>query len=82
AIAKPDIDLIGQFVAGVDPSERGVMAGYALNVLALTKQTASKFQLTVVVFGAAFALIAVGFSLFVIGADGAFQAVGARPDGT
>ena len=44
-----------------------------MNIMVMLKLMANKHSLVLTCFGAAFALAAIGFSLFVIGADGAFK---------
>jgi hypothetical protein len=57
----------------LDASARHDLAARAMHIVALTKLVSNKQGLVVVCFGGAFALAAMGFALFVIGADGAFQ---------
>jgi hypothetical protein len=56
------------------------VAARAMHIVALTKMTSNKNALTLACFGAAFALSALGFSLFIIGADGAFKVAATSPD--
>lgn len=52
----------------------------AMYIVAYTKAIANKQGLILACFGSGFALTAVGFALFVIGADGAFKASATTPD--
>jgi hypothetical protein len=60
-------------------------ARYDLNARAMTlvssmKLISNKQSLVLTAFGAAFALVAIGFALFVIGADGAFKVMAQSPE--
>jgi len=56
-----------------DPNEGGKLTAYVISVYTLLKIYSAKQQLMIVMCGGSFALFAIGFTLFVIGADGAFQ---------
>jgi hypothetical protein len=51
----------------------------AMHIVALGKLIANKQGIVLACFGAAFALAAIGFSLFIIGADGAFKVLAKSP---
>jgi hypothetical protein len=55
------------------PASRQVVAERTLNVVTLTKLISNKQGLVLACYGGAFAMAAIGFALFVIGADGAFK---------
>jgi hypothetical protein len=60
-------------------------ARYDLNARAMTlvssmKLISNKQSLILAAFGAAFALLAIGFALFIIGADGAFKVMAQSPE--
>jgi hypothetical protein len=81
-IGQPEMLLVDSIAGKAAAADRAMMTAYVLNELVLTKFGIGKYQLMIVVFAAAFALISVGFSLFVIGADGAFRIAGTQPGGT
>jgi hypothetical protein len=56
------------------------LSARAMHIVAYTKLIANKQGLVLACFGASFALAAIGFALFVVGADGAFKASVATPD--
>lgn len=49
------------------------LAARAMHIVAIVKLVANKQGIVLACFGGAFALAAIGFALFVIGADGAFK---------
>lgn len=52
------------------------LAARSMHIVALSKMIANKQGLVLACFGGAFSLAAIGFALFVIGADGAFKVSG------
>lgn len=62
-------------MSGVDGSslEKSVLRAYAIEAAINIKLVANKQAMILVAFSGAFALAAVGFALFLIGADGAFN---------
>lgn len=59
--------------ATLSPESRYDLVARAMHIVALGKLVANKQGIVLACFGAAFALAAIGFSLFIIGADGAFK---------
>jgi hypothetical protein len=57
----------------VSASSRHDLLARSMHIVALNKMIGNKQGLVLACFGGAFALAAIGFSLFVIGADGAFK---------
>lgn len=72
--------LAGQGHESLSPEARYDLSARALHIVAYSKAIANKQGLVLACFGAAFALGAIGFSLFVIGADGAFKASAGTSD--
>lgn len=59
--------------AGLPGDARYDLAARSMHIVAFVKLIANKQGLVLACFGGAFALAAIGFSLFIIGADGAFK---------
>ncbi len=59
----------------LSPESRYDLVARAMHIVALGKLVANKQGIVLACFGAAFALAAIGFSLFIIGADGAFKVI-------
>ena len=57
----------------VDPLHQSILRAHAIDAVANLKQLANRQSIIVVAFAGAFALSVVGFALFLLGADGAFQ---------
>ena len=57
----------------LDTNERVALRLYATSTQAHLKGIVNKQAIIIVCFGSAFAFMAIGFALFLIGADGAFQ---------
>jgi hypothetical protein len=57
----------------VDVNQRVALRIYATNTQAHLKGIVNKQAIIIVCFGSAFAFMAIGFALFLIGADGAFK---------
>lgn len=72
--------LVGHGHESLSPEARYDLSARALHIVAYSKAIANKQGLVLACFGAAFALGAIGFSLFVIGADGAFKASAGTSD--
>ena len=71
---KEDEELVSALTDGiVDPLHQVILRAHALDTLANIKVVINKQAITLVSFAGAFALMAIGFALFMIGADGAFQ---------
>jgi hypothetical protein len=56
------------------------LSARSIHIVAISKMIANKQSLVLACFGAGFALAAIGFALFVIGADGAFQISSTAPN--
>ena len=56
-----------------DPLNKAILHAHAIDAVANLKLVANKQSIVVVAIAGAFALSAVGFALFFLGADGAFQ---------
>jgi hypothetical protein len=69
-----DQALVNALTAGIaDPLHQVLLRAHALDTLANIKVVINKQSLVLVCFAGAFALMTVGFALFMIGADGVFQ---------
>ena len=59
--------------AATDPAHQSILRAQAIDAVANLKQLANRQSTIMVAFAGAFALCAVGFALFLLGADGAFR---------
>lgn len=59
--------------SAMTPEAKYDLAARTLHLIALSKMIANKQGIVLACFGAAFALAALGFALFLLGADGAFK---------
>jgi hypothetical protein len=64
---------------GMSSEAKYDLAARALHLVALSKMIANKNGIVLSCFGAAFALSALGFALFLLGADGAFKVLAETP---
>lgn len=64
---------------GMSTEAKYDLAARALHLVALSKMIANKNGIVLSCFGAAFALSALGFALFLLGADGAFKVLAETP---
>jgi hypothetical protein len=56
------------------------LSARAMHIVAMGKLVTNKQGIILACFGAAFALAAIGFSLFILGADGAFKVIADAPN--
>ena len=56
-----------------DPQHKSILRAHAIDTVANLKQLANRQSIIIVAFAGAFALCAVGFALFLLGADNALQ---------
>ncbi|MEY4910670.1 MAG: hypothetical protein RL761_333 [Pseudomonadota bacterium] len=63
----------------LSPAAKHDLSARAITLMSSLKLVANKQSLTLTSFGGAFALIAIGFALFIIGADGAFRLMATAP---
>lgn len=69
-----DQDIVKGLSADIsDPLHRSILRAHAIDAVSNLKLVANKQSIIVVALAGSFALAAVGFSLFLLGADGAFQ---------
>lgn len=85
ALSAEDMMPFHAWVAKVDQKNLSSDARYDLGARAMTlvvslKLVSNKQALVLTSFGGAFALLAIGFALFIIGADGAFKVIASSPD--
>lgn len=85
SLAEADMKPFTTWIAAAGGDKLSVDARYdlsarAMNIVTSLKLVSNKQALVLTCFGGAFALIAIGFALFVIGADGAFKVIAASPD--
>jgi hypothetical protein len=76
--SKNDMAVLGEWlklpvVDALSENHKYDLSARSLHALVLSKVIANKQGLVLACFGAGFALASIGFSLFVIGADGAFK---------
>lgn len=77
AFGKADQATVQAFSQGIaDPAATSVLRAKAIDAVANIKLVSNKQAITIVAFSGAFSLMAIGFALFVLGADGAFRMQG------
>jgi hypothetical protein len=82
AFGPPDQQTVAQFSGGIaDAGASALLRAKSIDAVANIKLIANKQAIIIVAFAGAFSLIAIGFALFVLGADGAFKAEASAPPG-
>ncbi len=72
--SQRDQEVVNQLLGDTrDPQHKSMLRAQAIDAVANLKQLANRQSLLIVAFAGAFALCAIGFALFLLGADGAFQ---------
>jgi hypothetical protein len=66
--------------AGLSKEAQYDLSARAMHIVAMGKLVTNKQGIILACFGAAFALAAIGFSLFILGADGAFKVIADAPN--
>jgi hypothetical protein len=80
SLSEADMKPFASWIATAGGDQLSVEARYdlsarAMNIVTSLKLVSNKQGLVLTCFGGAFALIAIGFALFIIGADGAFKII-------
>ena len=72
--SQRDQEVVNQLLGDTrDPQHKSMLRAQAIDAVANLKQLANRQSMLIVAFAGAFALCAIGFALFLLGADGAFQ---------
>lgn len=84
SLSEADMKPFASWIATAGGDKLSVEARYdlsarAMNIVTSLKLVSNKQALVLTCFGGAFALIAIGFALFIIGADGAFKIIASAP---
>lgn len=72
--SQQDQEVVNQILGDTkDPQHKAILRAQAIDAVANLKQLAMRQSILIAAFAGAFALSAVGFALFLLGADGVFQ---------